>query len=86
MTIGRDPGNDLTLDHPQISRFHARLQLLSPDMLQVTDLNSTNGTFVDGKQLKGTATVPAGATLSFGPFRLTFQAGQLLKATEDGTV
>ncbi len=59
-TLGRDPGNDLTLDHPQISRFHARLQLLAETTLQVTDLNSTNGTFIDGQQLKGTANVPSG--------------------------
>ena len=86
VTIGRDPGNDLTLDHPQISRFHARLQILSETTLQVTDLNSTNGTFIDGQQLKGTANVPSGATISCGPFRLVFQQGQLIRATEDGTV
>ncbi len=86
VTIGRDPGNDLTLDHPQISRFHARLQLLPDGSLQVTDLNSTNGSFIDGQQLKGTAAAPSGVTLSFGPYRLTYQYGQLIKATEDGTV
>lgn len=84
--IGRDPGNDLPLDHPQISRFHARLQILPDGSLQVTDLNSTNGTFIDGKQLRGTAAIPSGSSLSFGPFRLTYQHGQLHKATEDGTV
>ena len=86
VTIGRDPGNDLTFDHPQISRFHARLQLLPDGSLQVTDLNSTNGSFIDGQQLKGTSTVPSGVTLSFGPFRLVFQQWQLIRATEDGTV
>jgi ABC-type multidrug transport system ATPase subunit/pSer/pThr/pTyr-binding forkhead associated (FHA) protein len=86
LQIGRDPGNHLTLDHPQISRFHARLQLLPDGSLQVTDLNSTNGTFINGQQLKGVAAVPSGATLSFGPYRLVFQQGQLIKATEDGTV
>lgn len=84
--IGRDPGNNLALDHPQISRFHARLQLLPDGSLQATDLNSTNGTFVDGQQLRGTATIPNGASIGFGPYRFTFQHGQLIKAAEDGTV
>jgi ABC transport system ATP-binding/permease protein len=84
--IGRDPGNDLSLDHPQISRFHARLQLLPDGSLQITDLNSTNGTFIDGQQLRGTAAIPSGVTISFGPYRFAFGQGQLIKATEDGTV
>jgi ABC-type multidrug transport system ATPase subunit/pSer/pThr/pTyr-binding forkhead associated (FHA) protein len=86
LQVGRDPGNNLPLDHPQISRFHARLQLLPDGRLQVTDLNSTNGTFIDGQQLRGTAAIPSGATLSIGPYRFTYQQGQLVKATEDGTV
>lgn len=85
-TIGRDPGNELTLEHPQISRFHARLQLQPDGSLQVTDLNSTNGTFINGQQLRGTMAVPSGTTLGFGPFRLIYQYGQLIKGAEDGTI
>ncbi len=86
MTIGRDPGNTLTLEHPQISRFHARLALQPDGTLGVTDLNSTNGTFINGQQLRGATAIPSGSTLTFGPFRLVYQNGQLLKGTEDGTV
>jgi ABC transport system ATP-binding/permease protein len=86
LTIGRDPANDLTLDHPQISRHHARLQLQPDGALAVTDLNSTNGTYIDGQHLRGAATAPSGAVLTFGPFRLLYQDGQLIKGTEDGTV
>lgn len=86
VTIGRDPGNSLTLDHPQISRYHARLELQQDGALRVTDLNSTNGTFVNGQQLRGTTTVSSGTTLAFGPYQLVYQNGQLVKATEDGTV
>jgi ABC-type multidrug transport system ATPase subunit/pSer/pThr/pTyr-binding forkhead associated (FHA) protein len=86
VTIGRDPGNNLTLDHPQISRYHARLELQQDGALRVTDLNSTNGTFVNGQQLRGTTTVASGTTLAFGPYQLVYQNGQLVKATEDGTV
>lgn len=85
-TVGRDPGNDLTLDHPQISRFHARLEALPDGTLRVTDLNSTNGTFIDGQQLRGSATIAPGATLGFGTYHLLFQGGQLVRKSEDGTV
>jgi ABC transport system ATP-binding/permease protein len=86
ITVGRDPGNDLTLDHPQISRFHARLELVPDGTLRVTDLNSTNGTFINGEQLRGSVVVPSGTTLSFGPYRLIYQNGQLIKGTDDGTI
>ncbi len=86
VTIGRDPGNDLTLDHPQISRYHARLELQQDGSLRITDLNSTNGTFVNGQQLRGTTTVGSGTTVAFGPYHLVYQNGQLVKGTEDGTV
>lgn len=86
VTIGRDATNDIVLDHPQISRHHARLQLLPDGRLAVADLNSTNGTFIDGQQLRGATTVAAGVTLTFGPFRLLFQNGALIKGSEDGTI
>ena len=85
-TVGRDPGNDLTLDHPQISRFHARLELLPDGTLRVTDLSSTNGTFLNGQQLRGSATIPSGSTLGFGTYHLAFQGGQLIRESEAGTV
>jgi len=47
LTIGRDPENDIVLDHPSVSRTHARL---TRDHLTVTikDLNSSNGIWVNG--------------------------------------
>ncbi len=86
VTIGRDPGNTLALDHPQISRYHARLELLPDGNLRVIDLNSTNGTFINGQQLRGGTAIPSGTTISFGPFHLVYQNGQLLKSTDEGTV
>jgi len=47
--IGRDINNDLVLDNPAVSRRHARLDLYQ-DYVLVTDLNSSNGVFFQGKQ------------------------------------
>lgn len=50
MTIGRSANNDLVIDQPGISRYHARLEFDGQEY-RVTDLNSTNGTFIDERRL-----------------------------------
>ncbi|MCL5036902.1 MAG: FHA domain-containing protein [Chloroflexi bacterium] len=51
--MGRDPtcGISITTDN-YISRRHARLLVIEPEAF-LEDLNSTNGTFIEGEQLKG---------------------------------
>ncbi len=49
--IGRHPANDIVLDDPLISRKHCRI-FLKDEKLFVEDLNSTNGTFLNGKRVK----------------------------------
>jgi hypothetical protein len=49
-TVGRDEENELRIDNLKASRFHAELRITA-DSLQVTDLGSTNGTFINGKRL-----------------------------------
>lgn len=46
IVIGRDPAADVPLEGPQISRYHARLQRISPGVYEVIDLESTNGTWL----------------------------------------
>lgn len=48
--IGREPDNDIVIDHPAVSRHHCRI-LLQGDTFFVEDLNSTNGTLVNGKKI-----------------------------------
>lgn len=49
-TVGRSPENDLYLDDSQISRHHAEIVWDGARCL-ITDLNSRNGTFVNGRRL-----------------------------------
>lgn len=51
--IGRDEGDVITRD-PETSRRHAMLEIHSDGTVWLTDLGSTNGTFVDGVQIFGT--------------------------------
>lgn len=63
-TMGRSLDNDVVLDAGDISRHHARLEFAG-DTFRVVDLNSTNGTRVNGKSVR-TQTVRAGDELAFG--------------------
>lgn len=50
-TFGRKPSNDIVIDHPTISGFHGKLRK-EGDHYIVEDLNSTNGTFINGRRVK----------------------------------
>ena len=50
-TIGRATGADFIVDAPLVSRVHCRLTALPNGELEVRDLNSTNGTFVNGDRI-----------------------------------
>jgi len=51
-TIGRATGADLIVDAPLVSRVHCRLTALADGGLEVRDLESTNGTFINGKRVQ----------------------------------
>ncbi|NLT72588.1 MAG: protein kinase [Chloroflexi bacterium] len=55
ITVGRDPDCDIRLEDSQISRHHAQVSVAG-DRFQITDLNSTNGTWMgDNRVLPGVA-------------------------------
>jgi EAL domain-containing protein (putative c-di-GMP-specific phosphodiesterase class I) len=64
--IGRDPGNDLALETFGLSRQHARIDLRADGGLSVTDLGSTNGTFINGEPIAGTQPLAEDDVLRFG--------------------
>jgi ABC-type multidrug transport system ATPase subunit len=47
--IGRDTENDIVVDDLLVSRFHAELRARSDGLHELVDLNSRNGTFVNGR-------------------------------------
>jgi pSer/pThr/pTyr-binding forkhead associated (FHA) protein len=54
ITVGRGPDNTLRLDDPSVSGRHAQLQRVG-DIYRLKDLDSTNGTLVNGQKINETA-------------------------------
>ena len=68
-TVGRAPRADFVIDAALVSRLHCRLTA-DDDKLEVVDLSSTNGTFVNGRRVER-ARVSGGDTLRFGRVEMT---------------
>ena len=67
--IGRDPANHvrISLDNSQVSSFHARV-LIAPTGLQIEDLGSTNGTYVNGVRTQSAVPFKIHDEIRFGSF------------------
>jgi pSer/pThr/pTyr-binding forkhead associated (FHA) protein len=63
-TLGRALDNDIVLESSEVSRQHARIELQS-DGMRIIDLNSTNGTRVNGRSIRSQS-VKAGDDVTFG--------------------
>src|SRR5262249_58973739 len=66
-TIGRDGDNAIPLDDMRVSRKHARLEI-GAGGVAVTDLNTTNGTRLDGRRRLGTTRWREGQILEIGDY------------------
>ena len=51
ITIGRNPANDIIITNPKVSSNHAVIVVEDSGDIILRDLNSTNGTFVNGKRI-----------------------------------
>lgn len=65
LTIGRSAACDITLDDTFVSSQHARVAI-TPNGLLVSDLGSTNGTYVDRQKVTGPVAVNSGSRVQVG--------------------
>lgn len=72
-TLGRAPRADFVVDAALVSRLHCRIEV-GDERIDVTDLASTNGTFVNGKRVKR-APIRSGDLLQVG--RLTLKVERI---------
>ncbi|MBX9958611.1 MAG: FHA domain-containing protein [Burkholderiaceae bacterium] len=69
-TLGRRPYNDVVIDNLAVSGEHAALQMNGSEVV-LEDLNSTNGTYVNGKAIKKQA-LQNGDTIEVGKYKIKF--------------
>jgi len=84
--VGRAAPADIVLRIPTVSTRHALLRVEN-DTISITDLNSTNGTVVNGQELTAmdTAEISAGSEIIFGDMYLAkFQVDKLSDDEDDG--
>jgi len=70
-TIGRSPDNDIFLDDVTVSRKHAVL-VQSAGEIQIEDLGSLNGTFVNRRRIDSATRLESGDEVQIGKYRLSF--------------
>jgi hypothetical protein len=71
LSLGRGLGNDVILEDTRVSRHHAQLRYRQR-RFWLTDLGSTNGTFVNGERVSE-APLRDGDVISLGGLELTFR-------------
>ena len=64
--IGRHPNNQIVITEPSISRWHAQIELRSGECT-ITDLGSSNGTFVNGKKIQTPTSLRNSDSIQVGP-------------------
>ena len=80
ITIGRVQGNQIVLPRGNVSKQHARLEYRGGEF-RLTDLNSTNGTYINGRRIAETALVVPGDKVYIGEFIVGFETSG---AAQDG--
>ncbi|RKN39866.1 FHA domain-containing protein [Streptomyces hoynatensis] len=74
--IGRSADADVPLDDPDVSRMHCAVALEPDGSATVADLGSTNGTFLDGREVTGRVPLPPGGVLRLGETALRLVPGE----------
>ncbi len=69
-TLGRE-GTDVVLDDPAVSRAHLSVEGAGAQLL-ITDLGSSNGTYVSGARISGPTTLTVGDAVTLGDSTVTF--------------
>jgi len=73
-TIGRARGVDFVVDAPLVSRVHCRLTAHPGGHLELEDLDSTNGTYLNGTRVSGRIRLSGGDRIGVGRVVLVVEA------------
>ncbi len=81
LTIGRTPDNDLVLPDLAVSRHHAAVRRAPGGSLEIVDLGSSNGTYVDGRRIRS-AQLAERSIVAIGSHLFRLGAGALQEYAE----
>ncbi len=84
ISIGREQDNDVVLNHPQVSAHHARFTR-EEGTYRLTDLNSTNHTYVNGLSVTSLL-LKADDEIRIGPFKLIYTGTELTQYDESESI
>ena len=71
IVIGRSSQSDVVLSNPSISRRHCSISKLGNGKFKLRDLDSLNGTFVNGRKVRGSVVITASDKILIGRFALS---------------
>jgi ABC-type multidrug transport system ATPase subunit len=77
VVLGRDNAATVVLDAPTISRQHAIIDIDNQNRYILYD-KSTNGVFIDGEKVSGSAILTNGCTVRIGPYSFRLQGDDLV--------
>lgn len=72
-TIGRDISNAIHVEDTMVSRKHCEIYVVGQDKTLIHDLESTNGTYINGRPLKGETLIKAGDVIKIGNVQFLLQ-------------
>jgi len=75
MSLGRDRANQIMIGDSSVSRQHCTISQVSPGVYEISDLESHNGTFVNGVQINRTS-IRHGDRIRVGTSEFVFLTGQ----------
>lgn len=81
ITVGRAPENDVIVEHASISGNHAVFEL-TDGQYALSDLGSTNGTFVEGAAIESAAPLANGMRITFGTVEADYEC-EVAEASND---
>ncbi len=83
ITIGRVSGNDIVLAKGNVSKRHSRLTAKPGGQIEVADLKSTNGTYVNGRKIAVPTTLSGNDRVYVGDFLITVDLGEGQEANDE---
>jgi ABC-type multidrug transport system ATPase subunit/pSer/pThr/pTyr-binding forkhead associated (FHA) protein len=82
--IGRAQDNQIVLDHPQVSRYHAMIERMGIGRYRILDLKSSNGVFVNNQPIERGHWLQEQDEIQIGPFRFDMKGGRIRQRAERG--